>query len=89
MSVLRLSRPGLSTQFVDLGPSVGRVLHTRGSVGGGVIVVASSAKPVESKAEKEARRAKERELDRQFYEKNRERILETQRRYYRRMRGQS
>ena len=90
MSVLRFTRPGKPVgpeDFRDLGPATGRVLHTRGSVGGGVIVVASSVKPVESKAEKEARRAKEREIDRAYYEKHREVVLEKQRRYYRKMRG--
>jgi hypothetical protein len=29
MSVLRFSSPGLSTEFRDLGPSVGRTSHTR------------------------------------------------------------
>jgi hypothetical protein len=29
MAVLRFSSPGLSTEFRDLGPSVGRTSHTR------------------------------------------------------------
>lgn len=42
MSALRVSRPGHPTQLVDIGPAVGRITHTRGSVGGGVYVVGES-----------------------------------------------
>lgn len=86
MAVLRVSRPGQATEFVDLGASVGRTHHTRGAVPGGTLIVPFDPKAA-AKVDKEAKRAKERETDRIRYEKNRERILEQQRRYYRKMRG--
>ena len=81
MSVLRLSRPGLSTQFVDLGPSVGRVLHTRGSVGGGVIVVDSTPKKPKYDPEKE------RAAYQRYYQRHKDRLLEEQRQRRQAMRG--
>lgn len=42
MSALRVSRPGIAgTTLVDLGPSVGRITHTRGPVYGTIAVSGS------------------------------------------------
>ena len=46
MSALRVSRPGKPVQFIDLGPAVGRIIHSRGPVYGSVAVAGSPlAKP--------------------------------------------
>jgi hypothetical protein len=34
VSLIRVSRPGHATEFIDLGPCVGRVTHTRSGVRG-------------------------------------------------------
>ena len=38
MAALRISRPGEPVQLVDLGPAVGRIIHSRGPVYGSVAV---------------------------------------------------
>ena len=38
MAALRISRPGEPTQLLDLGPAVGRIIHSRGPVYGTVAV---------------------------------------------------
>ena len=38
MSALRISRPGEPVQLVDLGPAVGRIIHSRGPVYGTVAI---------------------------------------------------
>jgi len=38
VSALRISRPGEPVQLVDLGPAVGRIIHSRGPVYGSVAV---------------------------------------------------
>lgn len=78
MSALRVSRPGQPTELIDLGPAVGRTLHTRGAITGGMLVVAQGIKRVPTEAEVAAARAR----GRRYYENHREevRIAQNERR---------
>lgn len=76
MSVQRISVPGQPTTLIDLGPSVARRTFTRGMVYGGVMVVATPARKAPQTPEQIARG---REIERRYYERNRERLLQEQR----------
>lgn len=58
MSALRVAHPGQPTRLVDLGPSTGRITHTRGAITGGAIVEA--VKTVSHNAKRDARLRAER-----------------------------
>lgn len=92
MSALRLSRPGYPTQLIDLGPAVGRRHMTHYGIAGGygnpVVVGGSLVKGVSeldhqrrvAKAYKEANADLIRQKRDAYYQANRERMLEMQRR---------
>ena len=46
MSALRIARPGEPVQLVDLGPAVGRIIHSRGPVYGSVAISVGPAPSV-------------------------------------------
>lgn len=58
MSALRIAVPGEPIRHIDLGPAAGRIVHTRGAIYGGVMVVAHQPKPTEQQLE--GKRAAER-----------------------------
>ena len=74
MSALRISRPGEPVQLIDLGPAVGRIIHSRGPVYGSVAVAASPPKSHMTAEEAEKTRA----AGRAYYERHREEVRRKQ-----------
>jgi len=74
VSALRLSRPGEPTQLVDLGPAVGRIIHSRGPVYGSVAVAVAPPRNHMTADEAERARAK----DREYYARHKAEVRERQ-----------
>ena len=90
MSLIRVSRPGYVTEFIDLGPSSGRAHTSRGGIRGWALAptiagsfVTEAPKPERTPAQREH----DRELSRAWYATHKDEALEKQRRYRGRGRG--